>query len=78
MLSLVDRAFLNILSGGEIPHQPLSLPHQWNMFAPPLKHPFDSATFLALSSLKYLYADMNSLLYCLYQYSKSNFERMLI
>ena len=47
-----NQGILYILSGGEIPHQPLSLPHQWNIFAPPLKCPFESTTFLLLYYLK--------------------------
>ena len=39
------RAHFNIQSGGEIPHQPFSLPHQWNMFAPPLLRPYDLVTY---------------------------------
>ena len=65
-------------SRGEIPHHPLSLPHQWNIFAPSLKCPFDSETFLSLSYLKYLYTYMTSSLCRLYQYIKSNFESLFI
>ena len=74
---LRGRAFCNIHSGGGIPHQPLSLAHQWSMLALPLKCPFDSATFLFLFHFKYMYTYINFSLYGQYKYFKSAFESLL-
>ena len=56
LITTTGRAFSNMYNGGENPHQPLLLPHQWSMSAPTLKYPYNPVAFLPY--LKYLYTYM--------------------